>query len=416
MSEAGSTKPDDVSALTGIDSRPSGADPSSTALVSSLPPPWWWPRAAYLHVPFCAHRCGYCDFATVAGQDHRADQYLDALDREMASLETPQPVVTIFVGGGTPTHLTARQLARLLHSIRSWFLLEPGYEFTVEVNPGTLDGEKLTLLADHGVNRLSLGGQSFHPHLLRILERHHQPEDLARAIELARRRIAEISVDLIFGIPGQTLEEWRADLETVATLQTPHLSTYGLTYEKGTRLWKQRESGQVVPVAEELELAMYVSAIDTLAALGFEHYEISNFARPGHRCRHNLVYWANEAYFGFGLGAARYVQGRREVNTRDLTQYLRQTAQGVMPIQQAEELVPRARALETAILQLRRMEGIDRWSFRNQTGHDLDQIAAPVLRRRHASGLLEDDGRWIRLSRQGKFLADVVFQELLALE
>lgn len=401
-------------------------------------PRWWWPRAAYIHVPFCAHRCGYCDFATVAGQDHFADRYLDALEKEIATLGTPQPVETIFVGGGTPTHLNAGQLERLMRMIRAWFVFDlsspsparsasdgpasarPSLalragdsEFTVEANPGTLDAEKVGILADHGVNRLSLGAQSFHPHLLTVLERNHNPQDVPRAVELARRRISEVSVDLIFGVPGQTLEQWQADLQRVIDLSTNHLSTYGLTYEKGTRLWKQREEGQVTPADEELERAMYAHTMDALEAAGFEHYEISNFARPGHRCRHNLVYWANEAYFGFGLGAARYVHGRREVNTRDLHTYLRKVLDGESPVQQAEELDPEERARETAMLQLRRAEGIDREAFQKQTGFELDALAGQIIRRYVARGLLNDDGRRVYLTHEGRFLADLVFRDVM---
>jgi oxygen-independent coproporphyrinogen-3 oxidase len=350
----------------------------------------------------------------VAGQDQLADRYLDALAREIASLETPQVVETLFIGGGTPTHVNARQLTRLMTTIRDWFHFTPSYEFTVESNPGTLDAEKVDVLADHGVNRLSLGAQSFHPHLLRVLERNHNPVDVPRAVAIARRRIPEISLDLIFGTPGQTLEQWEDDLQRVIDLGTNHLSTYGLTYEKGTPLWKQREAGAVVPLAEELERAMYGQAMDTLAAAGFEHYEISNFARPGHRCRHNLVYWANEAYFGFGLGAARYVRGRREVNTRDLLSYLRKIEASESPTQQAEVLDPEERARETAVLHLRRAEGITRTVFQHQTGWDLDHLIGPSLRRCVEQGLLVDDGCRVRLTLEGKFLADSVFLRVLA--
>jgi oxygen-independent coproporphyrinogen-3 oxidase len=342
-----------------------------------------------------------------------AGRYLDALAREIRSLQTPQTVETIFIGGGTPTHLNVQQLMRLLQTIRSWFDLTPSNEFTVEANPGTLDAEKVDVLAEHGVNRLSLGAQSFHPHLLQVLERNHNPADVPRAVELVRRRIPEISLDLIFGTPGQTLAQWQADLQRAVDLGTDHLSTYGLTYEKGTRLWKQREAGEVMPLDDELERAMYAHAIEALANAGFEHYEISNFARPGHECRHNLVYWANEAYFGFGLGAARYVAGRREVNTRDLLGYLQKVGAGESPVQQAEELGPEERAKETAILHLRRARGLERLTFREQTGWELDDLVGATIRRYVMRGLMSDDGSRVQLTHEGKFLADLVFQDLL---
>jgi len=197
-----------------------------------------WPRAAYVHVPFCAHHCGYCDFAIAVGQDHLAELYLDALESEMATLGSPQSVRTIFIGGGTPTHLSSEQLARLLTSIRRWLPLQTGGEFTIEANPDTLDADKTAVLADHGVNRVSLGAQSFHPHLLDVLDRKHLPSHVSQAVERVCRRIAAVSLDLIFGAPGQTEKEWRADLAAALALEPDHLSTYGLTYEKGTPLWK----------------------------------------------------------------------------------------------------------------------------------------------------------------------------------
>ncbi len=301
-------------------------------------PPWVWPRAAYLHVPFCAHHCGYCDFAIAVGQDHQIELYLDALDAEMAMLGEPRPVRTLFIGGGTPTHLSAAQLARLLQSIRRWLPLGLGGEWSIEANPDTLDDDKVAVLADHGVTRVSLGAQSFHPHLLEVLDRRHVPAQVPQAVERVRRRIAFVSLDLIFGAPGQTEAEWRADLAAALALAPDHVSTYGLTYEKGTPLWKRRERGQVRPLDEDAELALYSTAIDVLEAEGFAHYEISSFARPGRRCRHNEVYWANDAYFGFGMGAARYVGGRRELNMRDLNTYMRRVLSGEPATFQSEEL------------------------------------------------------------------------------
>jgi oxygen-independent coproporphyrinogen-3 oxidase len=380
---------------------------------TTLPPPWVWPRAAYVHVPFCAHHCGYCDFAVVAGQDHLADAYLDALAAELAMLGSPQPVETVFLGGGTPTHLDAGRLARLLAEVTRLLPLAPGGEFTAEANPDTLDADRVAVLAAHGVNRISLGAQSFHPHLLRVLERRHAPAEVPRAVQCARRRIGRVSLDLIFGVPGQTLAEWDEDLRRALALGPDHVSTYGLTYEKGTRLWKQRRRGEVRPLEEETEWALYGHALDVLAAAGFEPYEISNHARPGAQSRHNQVYWANEAYFGFGLGAARYVGGRRELNTRDLASYLRRLRAGEPATFQSEVLPPEERARETLALQLRRGDGIDRPAFRRQTGFDLDALAGPALARHVDLGFLEDDGRAVRLTRAGKFVADTVIRNLL---
>jgi oxygen-independent coproporphyrinogen-3 oxidase len=376
-------------------------------------PPWRWPRAAYVHVPFCAHHCGYCDFAVAVGQDERIEEYLDALATELAGLGKPRPVETLFFGGGTPTHLGAGHLEKLLDRVLTWLPLLPGHEFSVEANPGTLDESKIRALAEHGVNRLSLGAQSFQPHLLHVLEREHQPADVARAVETARPHIPNISLDLIFGVPGQTLRDWQLDLEQALALAPVHLATYGLTYEKGTRLWKQRRQGHVQALAEESELALYTRAMDVLEAAGFEHYEISNFARPGFRCRHNQVYWANHAYFGFGQGAARYVDGVRQTTVRDLGVYLKRVRAGQPTYFQSEELAPRDRALETVAVQLRRADGIERRSFQLQTGFALDELAGNVIGRLVALELLHDDATTVRLTRAGKCVADAVIAQLM---
>jgi oxygen-independent coproporphyrinogen III oxidase len=378
-----------------------------------LPPPWLLPRAAYVHVPFCAHHCGYCDFAVTAGRDELIGPYLDALAAEVGTLGAPWGVETIFLGGGTPSYLSPGQLARLLETIARWLPLERGGEYTVEANPESLTAEKVELLAVHGVNRVSLGAQSFDRDLLRVLERAHDPDEVPRAVERARRRVPRVSLDLIFGVPGQSLEGWRQDLDRALALAPDHLSTYGLTYEKGTPLWKQRRAGRLRAVGEEDELAMYSLAIDVLTGAGFEHYEISNFARPGCRSRHNQTYWANEAYLGFGLGAARYVNGRREVNTRDLPGYIKRALAGEPVTRQGEDLPPQERARETMAVQLRRCEGIDREVFERQTGRVLDEVAGPALAALVEQGLLIDDGQRVFLSREGKYVADGVIERLL---
>ena len=378
-------------------------------------PPWQWPRAAYIHVPFCAHKCGYCDFASLAGVDHLADRYLSALEREMAmELGTPREVDTIFVGGGTPTRLDAGQLERLTGIIGRWLPPAPGAEWTVEANPGTLDREKADILARAGVDRISLGAQSFRPDSLRVLERHHGQEEVEKAVEIVRDRFPRWSLDLIFGVPGSSLADWERDLEIAMAFGPAHLSCYGLVFEKGTPLWKQRERGEVRPLDEDLERSMYEHTIDRLGESGLGMYEISNFARPGHESRHNLVYWANEAYFGFGVGAARYIHGVRSVNTRELPAYLRRIEAGDAATGPTEELNAEERARETAVLMLRRTAiGLERGDFRRRTGFDVDRLAGPAIERYRASGHLEDEAGRLRLSREGVFVADEVLASFL---
>jgi oxygen-independent coproporphyrinogen-3 oxidase len=376
-------------------------------------PAWEWPRAAYVHVPFCAHHCNYCDFAVVTGQDSKIDLYLDMLERELATLGSPQAVDTLFIGGGTPSHLDDRQWRRLLSALCDWLPLAPGAEFSVEANPNSVSEDKAALWAEGGVSRLSIGAQTFQPRLLAVLERDHSPEDIERTSDVAKRHFSKFSLDLIFAIPGQTQYEWDADLRTAMALRPNHVSTYGLTYEKGTPLWKDRQRGVVQAHDESSELKMYEAAIDVLGAAGFEHYEISNHAQPGCRARHNEVYWANHAYFGYGLGAARYVLGVREVNTRSFPEYLRRTLAGESPTVQAEKLDPRERARETMAVQLRRADGIERASFQAQTSMPLDDTAGERIRRNVERGLLLDNGEVVRLTRRGKYVADAVITDLL---
>ena len=342
------------------------------------------------------------------------ERYVQALGLELALLKEPQQVETLFLGGGTPTHLNARQLAAMLETILHWLPLAPGAEFSVEANPGNLDKDRIAVLAEHGVNRLSLGVQSFHPALLQALDRDHTPDDLSPVVlDAVRRHIPNLSLDLIFGVPGQTLELWQSDLERALSLAPDHVATYGLTYEKGTPLWKRRERGLVHALDEETELAMYLKAMDVLDSAGFEQYELSNFARPGRRCRHNEVYWANHAYFGFGMGAARYVNLCRELNTRNLAAYLKRVLAGNSAVFQSETLEPRDRALETVAVQLRRAEGIERPAFLLQTGFCLDKLLGNSLRPLLELGLLIDNGTSVKLSRGGKCVADSVITQLL---
>jgi oxygen-independent coproporphyrinogen-3 oxidase len=269
------------------------------------------------------------------------------------------------------------------------------------------------VLAAFGVNRVSIGVQSFRPDALAALDRRHAPDHIPRAVDAVRKHVPVVSLDLIFGAPGSTIAGWAADLDAALQLEPQHVSTYGLAYEKGTPLWKQLQRRTLVPVAEDDELAMYEHAMDRLAAAGFEHYEISNFARPGFRCRHNERYWANEAYFGFGVGAARYANGVRELNVRDTKLYIRKALAGEPTAFQREELAPKARAFETMATQLRRADGIDRVRFREQTGFELDDLAVSALALLAETGITSDDGRAVRLTQRGKCVADAAVAELL---
>src|SRR5262245_27602516 len=380
---------------------------------ATIEPPWIEPRSAYVHIPFCAHHCGYCDFAVAAGQDHLVALYLEALGAELATLGEPRAVRTLFLGGGTPSHLDGPQLRRLFADLDHWLPREPGAEVSLEANPDSFDADKAQLLADLGVNRVSLGVQSFEPVVLRVLERRHERRHVAPAVEAAKRCVGRVSIDLIFGVPGQTLAMWADDLRRAMELEPEQISTYGLTFEKGTRLWKQQQRGEVAALPEELELSMYQYAMETLEAAGYEQYEISSFAQSGGRCRHNEVYWANEAFLGFGVGAAGYVRGARTLNVRSTQDYIRRVLAGESPVFQSETLPPEARARETLTVNLRRAEGVVRKLFHEQTGFGIDELAGPALARHVAAELMTDDGASVRLTRAGRCVADSIVTDLL---
>jgi oxygen-independent coproporphyrinogen-3 oxidase len=371
------------------------------------------PKAAYVHVPFCVHRCGYCDFTLVARRDDLIGAYLEALEFDLKTLGEPKTVETLFLGGGTPTHLPPGDLERLLGLVREWFPLDTGYEFSVEANPAGLTNDKIQILADAGVNRVSLGAQSFDSGVLKFLERDHTPTDIIQAVEGLRQHIANVSLDLIFGVPGQSLERWQSSLQSALALEPLHLSTYGLTFEKGTAFWTRLSHGAIARTPEDLERAMYALAMDRLSSAGFEQYEISNFAKPGFRCRHNITYWRALPYYGFGPGAARYLSGKREMNHRSVTTWIKRLLAGESPIMDAEELSPEDRARELCVLGLRMSEGIDRQAFQDRTGYALEDLAGDAIRKHLDTGLLEQTDTHLRLTREGRFVADSIVGDFL---
>ena len=376
-------------------------------------PPWLTPRTAYIHIPFCGHKCGYCDFAVTAGQDHLITLYLEALAEEIVRLNTPRPVESIFIGGGTPTYLSATQLDFLLTQLHEWLPIAKGGEYSIESTPESIDAEKIAILKQHGVSRVSIGVQSFQAHTLQALDRRHTVEQIPLAVQLIQARDMAVSLDMIFGAPGQTLNDWQRDLQQAIAFQPDHISTYGLTYEKGTPLWKQRQHGHVVPISEETELHQYQYSMDQLPAHGYMQYEISNFAKPGQQSQHNGRYWANDAYFGFGVGAARYINGCRELNIRNTQSYIKKIISGESATFQSEALTIRERALETITTQIRRAEGIDRNEFHTRTGHDLDALIGEPLVMLVQEDLLTDNGLSVALTRKGRCVADAVILQLL---
>jgi oxygen-independent coproporphyrinogen-3 oxidase len=375
------------------------------------------PSAVYIHVPFCLHHCGYCDFTLVANRDHLIPNYLEQLSKEFAyhcrDFVGPRTVDTMFLGGGTPTHLSPAHLQQLMELIHHWFRLAPGGEFSIEANPDGLCDERLTLLRENGVNRLSLGVQSFDDDVLKTLERQHSAAEALETVRRASDIVANVSLDLIFGVPGQSAESWRQTLSVVTTLPVRHVSTYGLTYEQGTPFFRRERSGGLRRLPDELEREMYLDGIDVLTGQGFQHYEVSNFARPGFECRHNQVYWNADEYFAFGPGAARYINGIRTTNCRSVVRWLNSWKSGSPCVEESEQLIHEDKARESIMLALRMIRGLHVPSFEARFLLSLEELAADAVKKHISTGLLERQGDYLRLTQDGLLIADSVVTDFL---
>jgi oxygen-independent coproporphyrinogen-3 oxidase len=371
------------------------------------------PRSLYVHVPFCRRRCGYCNFTLVAGRDDLQEGYLRAIEAELATVEPGLELDTIFFGGGTPTQLTPPRLERLVESIFARFRPTNDLEFSVEGNPEDLDQAYEATVARLPVNRISLGVQSFREEKLKTLEREHSPDRAIEAVARSKRAAGNVSVDLIFGTPGESIDGWASDLQQAIGLSPDHVSTYGLTWERGTRYWSRLLAGDLSQIEEDAEAEMYLAARRTLLAAGFEHYEVSNFARPGRRCRHNEAYWTGKPFFGFGPGAARYIDGRRETNHRSVTTWLKKVQAGESAIAESERLPPREAARERLVFGLRRLEGISLSDFANSTGFSVSDLVGPYLSRFIEAGLLDLSADRLRLTERGLLVSDAIWPYFL---
>jgi oxygen-independent coproporphyrinogen-3 oxidase len=370
----------------------------------------------YVHVPFCRHKCHYCDFYSLVDAQDRQPAFAARLIDEIASAASrlPRAIETLFVGGGTPTLLAPDLWSEVLEALNRHVLeTGPGREFTVEANPESVTEPLVTVLAAGGVNRLSIGVQSFQPRHLETLERHHDPAAATRSLALARAAgIDNISLDLIFGVPGQRLDDWLGDLDAAVALEPDHLSCYGLTYEPNTPLTARLRAGGIKRVDQDVEAAMYEAAIDRLGQAGFEHYEISNWARSGRRCRHNVLYWNNEQWWPLGPGAAGHIGGWRWTNAPRLGDYL--AGRGLPSITGAERLDDDGRVGEVLMLGLRLVEGIalDCVEGLLALGVRGPQRAESIDRHVGAGLLARSDGR-LHLTRAGLLLADRVLADLI---
>lgn len=373
-------------------------------------------HSLYVHVPFCRTICGYCDFYRDVYDPQQAGPLVDALlcELESAGRGRAWRFDTIFVGGGTPTILATTDLYRLLVALRRHAGTDDELEFTVEANPATVTPEKAAALRAAGVNRVSLGAQSFDPGELRILDRRHNPDDVPRTLEICRAAgLPHLSLDLIFGVPGQTLAAWQGSLAAALDLGPEHLSCYGLTYEPQTPLRARLELGRIQRMDEDLEADLYEYTIDALALAGLPQYEISNFARPGAECRHNLRYWRNQPYLGLGPSAAGYLDDIRYKNVPDTARYVAAIQAGTTVRESEETLSTEQRARETIMLGLRLVAGVDQALFMERFGRDPQAWFAAEMAPLLDDGLLEADERGFRLTRSGRLVGDRIMAAFL---
>ncbi len=375
------------------------------------------PRSAYIHVPFCLKRCGYCDFSIIAGRDDLVPRFLKGIDLEISrSLEcygTPPQLETLFIGGGTPTMLPPADLEKLLTILLRYFRLEEGAEVTIEANPDGLSIEKQRILHQMGVNRVSLGVQSFDPEILERLGRQHTPQQVIDVVGQLSTLIPNVSLDLIYGVPGQSIDSWKTTIQQAISLQPAHLSTYALTFEKGTSFWSQRSKGELHQVGEAMEIKMYQWTVKTLEEAGYRQYEISNFAKSGMKSRHNCVYWVGEPYWAFGPGASRFIDGIRTTNHRSPFTWLKRIELGLQPDDYSDDLTSEERARELFAIGLRYLPGVEKSRIRKQTGHYIESLLQSELSALMKKGWIEETEQSFRLTPQGRLFADEVACEVI---
>jgi oxygen-independent coproporphyrinogen-3 oxidase len=382
--------------------------------------------ALYVHIPYCLAKCPYCDFNSYAARAWPEQAYADALLAELAQRGREVPfagatLASVFFGGGTPSLFAPRTIARILAEVRRRFDVAPDAEITLEANPGTVDEPRLAGFVEAGANRLSVGVQSFQPALLEALGRRHSVDDSVRALRAARAAgFGNLSLDLIYAVPGESLDACAEDLERAAELSPDHVSAYNLTYEKGTAMHRDLVEGRLRPAPEELEVAMYGLVRERLARAGYAQYEISNYARPGREARHNQAYWRGRPYLGLGAGAHSFVPrapgeddacwGERWENLRDPNRYIEAVRAHGTAVGALHERLTRAQAMgEACWLGLRERRGLDPAAFAARFGEAVGDVF-PHVERLVADGLAEwsEAGR-LRLTTQGLLVADTVF-------
>lgn len=373
--------------------------------------------SAYIHIPFCEHICYYCDFNKVLIEEQPVDEYISALLKEIDLIKTKHfsdTIETIYIGGGTPTALSAKQLDVLLAGIRLRLPFDDRNEFTVEANPGDLTLDKLKVLKNYGVNRLSMGVQTFDNRLLKKIGRRHSEEDVYTTLSLVENAgIDNVSIDLIYALPGQTMESFSDTLEKALALDLPHYSLYSLILENQTVFYNWARQGRLHLPTEDVEGDMFELAANKMEAAGKKQYEISNFSIPGKQSQHNLVYWNNEHYYGLGAGASGYLDGKRYKNHGPIQHYLAPLRKDLLPIREVETLTLENKIEEEMFLGLRKLEGVSLTKFAEKFGCSIFDVYGPAIEDLERKNLITVDKNFIALIKKGIMLGNEVFEQFL---
>ena len=370
------------------------------------------PTSAYVHIPFCTQICYYCDFSKVFIKNQPVDSYLEHLIEEYHSYDIKK-LRTLYIGGGTPTALSARQLAFLLEKLTDKLDLSYLEELTIEANPGDLDQEKIAVLKDSPVNRVSLGVQTFNDRMLKQIGRSHSEKDIYENIaNLKKAGFDNISIDLIYALPKQTMEDVKINVAKAIALDIPHMSLYSLILENHTVFMNRMRRGKLPLPKEDLEAEMFEYIIAELEKAGFEHYEISNFSKPGFESRHNLMYWDNAEYYGIGAGASGYVNGVRYKNHGPIRHYLQAVEAGNARVQE-EMLTLNEKMEEEMFLGLRKKSGVSKKRFEEKFGLSFEDQYGAVVSELTEQGLLVPDRDIVRMTKQGLFLGDTVAEKFI---
>ncbi|MBL1230753.1 oxygen-independent coproporphyrinogen III oxidase [Enterococcus sp. BWB1-3] len=373
--------------------------------------------SAYIHIPFCEHICYYCDFNKVFLEGQPVDEYIDALLKEirLTTIKNPgRPVETIYIGGGTPTSLSAGQLDRLLSGIRELLPFNDKKEFTVEANPGDITVEKLRVMKNYGVNRLSMGVQTFDNQLLKKIGRKHTAEDVYKTMAfLEKENFENVSIDLIYALPGQTIRGFQDTLQKAIELDLPHYSLYSLILENKTMFMNWVRQGRLTLPDEDAEAGMFEETIAMMAKSGRHQYEVSNFALKGKESQHNLVYWNNEHYYGFGAGASGYLGDVRYRNFGPIQHYLEPLRKDNLPVLEREELTLNNQIEEEMFLGLRKLAGVSKKRFEEKFNTSIEKIYGSVVQELVQAGLVIENPDSLQLTAKGLYIGNEAFEAFL---